>query len=315
MAKLEKVGFKKISPPSWSVDSKKIYYTSKNKTWSFNLSDLPIEFGDDYSNKSINPYPKISIKESKLYKRTLINVAKFTDKDIRYRTLVKILRPPAASYLDLARLVLKDPLWKDEEKLFILIEGLSYLSGFAYGTEIEKILSSIKWSNDSYIERMNLFYKYFISQYGAKKTYADQHEQATRFSPIVKIYRGFNIPNDMSIRERDTKNWFKQWGGKSCFYTATKKVAIDFATRHKAGYIKKLIKDGSLKAKDQKHLEGKIVVAEYKVPRDKIIYHSARLEEDECVCLPSDVILINYKFYGIDLLLSNLLGKKPILET
>ena len=124
------------------------------------------------------------------------------------------------------------------------------------------------------------------------------------FRSVSHIYRGFNVPTGSSVWDfdRDTKRWSRLEQGRSVYFTLSPKRALSFACLRKSSLAWKLVKEGRLKADQQKILEGRITVARYRIPVDDIILyqHAITICESECICKPKDAKLLNYRFYGFD---------------
>lgn len=306
-----RIGFTKINESGdWKLDNGVLIWKNSTHT-SIKVDDLPILSPES----RIEPC-KLNRQEKKrrivLYK----NPKNLTKKD-RYTIMKWSLVMDNDLFYTIANIILPSTKWTDDEKLSFLWGKLPRLSGFVHGKKVQKLLSNLKWNDNKFRQRMKLFYssarKYSLN--GDDSEWQSQYDEATvmSFGNKVILYRGFNVPPSASIRDKDTEKWFKQETGESVYYSIDENVASRFACVQKYQMINVAHKS-DLSYPDMLDLiKGKIAVARYQVDINDIILFDDVLgrSEGECICLPQNVDLLDYKFLGFDDFINILKSKNP----
>ena len=270
---------------------------------------------EDYSNPFV---PKLAATEA----REIIRDVKRINAELSFaqrQSLIKSCRDlDARRYFATGQMILRSKYWSDAEKIALLGTRLSDLQGFKYGKHVQRLLDTIRWQGADFVRRMNAFFdwKDQIVDDGTRQLIEIDRSIANGLSKQVRVYRGFNVPVQSSIRDKNVRRWLRQETGRGVYFTLSPKIALEFACLQKSSLAKIFLRNGRLKQQQREIVEGKIAVAEYKVPRDKIILyqHASRLWESESICKPSDVSLFNYKFYGFDYFVMALEGYKRKLR-
>lgn len=295
-------GFSKVSNvKEWSVKDLTIYWKESEET-SIKINELPFSFPDPV-------YPpdddeKIWVKNFKYKSKHKHKLSRQERIDLIRDTYY--FSPP--SYFKIIKDVLNSREWTDSEKIYSLLYKLPYLCGNTYGSEIEKLLSNIRWKDQSFKIRMDKFYK-SIRSYGfgkddyMKKLVLDEKE-VCKFRDKVILYRGFLVPSKESIRDERTSRWLKQATGQSVYFTTDINTAKYFAAINKFNAIMTTmyLDENKIIGINKTRLESKIAIAKYEVAIDDIILYDDYLgrKESECICLPEKVNLLHYDFMGLD---------------
>jgi hypothetical protein len=202
-------------------------------------------------------------------------------------------------YFKTGALVIANDQFSDVEKMSFL-ERISELQGFKYARKVTSLLSKLRWTDQNFINRWNGYVK-LIEERGEDMEAMEIDNRIVQSLPDnVNLYRGFNVPHQMQIR--NSGDWLKQRYGTGPYYSLSSKIALSFACRQKESLGRRAIEFGDLKKSEMDIFEGKIVVAKYSVPREKVIMynHAPKYLESECICEPRDVSLVSYKIFGID---------------
>ena len=217
------------------------------------------------------------------------------------------------AFIKISEELLPSKKWSDGEKLVFLNSNLPNFSGQRYGKELNKILYQISWNSKSFIKRMNDFNE-IIKKYDERRIDDLMEDQKVidEFGDRITIYRGFNVPNDESIRPKNTKQWLKQESGKSIYFTTSPEVARWFACTQKLEVIQKPKLHIEIDKHDNKLLQSRIVLAKYKASLDDVIIYHNNLgrKEQECIILPANTELKNYQFLGFDDFINTVNGKR-----
>jgi hypothetical protein len=292
-------GFSKVpSVKDWHVENGVIFWKEDSQT-SIKITDLPQL---NYEEPTIClPYSK---KTTKKYIEDLKNRKKLSDEK-RYNLMSDVHCFSPKNFFQIIKEILPSDEFADNEKLMMLLSKLPYLSGFEHGKELQKLLSKVLWQESSFKERMKQVHE-TINAFDfpiehARRASSSDSKSINKLDDKVVLYRGFNIPANESIRDKDINNWVKQTSGESVYFSLDIKMAEWFACIQKYQFLKAYT-NKSYGYFGSDFLEGKLTIAKYEIKINDLIMFDDALgrSEMECICLPENTKLIDYHFLGFD---------------
>jgi hypothetical protein len=297
---LSRKGFSKINDNGdWKIENGKLIWRDSPNT-SISIDQLP----GINPEVIISPCP-VTRQRRKEIMWSIANRHKLTAAQ-RHLMMQWALIMPVDLFFKVAAKLLTSRNWSDEEKLFYLWSKLPRLSGFEYGEKVHDLLLTLKWKEKSFKKRMQVFYdaarKYSLNGSDTEWQLAYDEKAVASLSNDVVLYRGFNVPADKTIREKDISRWMKQQYGKSVYYSIDSNIAERFACIQKHQMIKVAHETGAVSPDMKDMIEGKIVIARYRTDIDNLVMYDDVLGrcEGECICLPENVDLLDYRFLGFD---------------
>jgi hypothetical protein len=286
---------RKLKQPDWSIDGEYLVW-NRGGGIRINIAETGYEL-HYYSDQ------KLIRAQRKIIEELITRIEKRAGKHLSKEDCRLILQTAenwkiSEYFKSGARIVANDQ-FSDAEKMSFL-ERVSDLQGFKYGRKVTSLLSKLRWTDQNFINRWNGYVKLIEVRDGDMSAMEIDNRIVQSLPDNVKLFRGFNVPHLMRIR--DSKDWLKQQYGSGPYYSLSSKMALSFACRQKESLGRRMIDFGDLRKSEMEIFEGKIVVATFSVPREKIIMynHASKYPESECICDPGDVSMLSYKFFGID---------------
>ena len=298
--KRTRVGYRnKPKGPDWSVDGE---YLVWNRGEGVRIHTDIAGFDPFYFSTD-----KYAILERQLFERRVEDIKKKINKQLSEEDCDFISQTAAdwkiEDYFEIGARILASDQLSDVQKMLFL-EPISDLQGFKYGRDVSKLLTAVRWRSAAFIDRWNEYVKLAkaLNRLDGFIPAIEIDDGIVQGLPdSVRVYRAFNVPHNKSIRH--SREWYRQDFGTGPYYSLSSMIALGFACRQKSTLGRRAIEYGDLNEFETQLFEGKIVIAEYSVPRAKIVRFNHALKnrlESECICNPRDVSLRNYKFCGID---------------
>lgn len=319
MGQRPRKGFRAIrADPDWFVEGNRLVWNqSQQDRQSVEISRLAV-LQDYFPKYQTTPPHQFGARDAKLLLSAVRSKRKSDPNaldDLKLLTACDDL--DVNKYINAGMIILPSPYWSDAQKLFFLVLKISEIQGFTHGKDVQSMLSRIQWHDSHFTIRMNGLYELLqraetlslINRLGGYNPMEIDRAISNNLRGDVTIYRGFNVPTAKSVRDRNVmKMWFRQETGRGVYFTLSSQQALHFACLQKSSFASRLSQGESLKSEELKILGGKIAVAKYKIPIDKIILyqHAIARFESECICKPSDTLLVSYNFYGFDNLIDTL---------
>ena len=310
MAQNSRTGFRKRSDRSdWVVEGNRLVWTQSNRP-SVEISETAtlLDHWCDLAEMSTDKIPKIE-------KLELLSIIKKhpnppLNEMYRIQVIATCRELDMKEYIRAGEVILSSTHWSDAEKIGFLAAKLPRLPGLKYGRDVQKLLYRVRWQ-DSRLKRPHdkilRVPPACILQSKSPIEDLDQNIEIDRsivndLKGDVILYRGFNVPVDLSVRGRNVKSWDRQDEGRGVYFSLSEKLALAFACLQKSSFAAKMTDGIQLDSNEQSILGGKLVVGKYRVPADKIVlyHHAIARLESECICKPGDVSLMHYEFYGFD---------------
>lgn len=297
--------------PDWSIDGDFLCWKSP-ATHKIRVADLRhFVFSNDIgTDGSHSEHPAIPLPNNHPYK---------TPQGLRaierYKWLDRAVAYTAKDFFKVAPFVLKSRHWTDAEKLHLLSIKLNQFSGFRYGKELQSLLAQCLWTQRSGRDRIMAFYKHCEQDSIVSERAQSDAEEFERFSDPLILFRGFNVPPNETIRNRNVrKSWFQQETGKSVFFTTDEAVARWFACIQKARAVQKYQRGLKLTSEDKSIIGGRLCLAKYEASlADTILYQNRTgMNEKEVIILPFDTRLKSYKFLSFDDFVGTLSRSSPM---
>jgi hypothetical protein len=310
MGQRSRTGFSKRSDqPEWVVEGNRLVWARSSRP-SADISELPTlpDHWVDLEETSIEAIPKTE-------KLQLLKILqKHPNPPLNEMDRIQVIAGCSVidmkKYIRAGEIILSSLHWSDAEKIKFLAGKLSKLPGLKYGRDVQKLLYRVRWQDSSFRSRMTRYHELLCRAASESKSLLEDLNRRIGIDRSivddmkgdVLLYRGFNVPADLSVRERNVRSWDRQDEGRGVYFSLSEKWALAFACLQKSSYAAKLINGNRLDSKERKILGGTIAVGKYKIPIDRIIlyHHAIGRQESECICKPSDASLIHYKFYGFD---------------
>lgn len=312
-----RTGFRKISQvDEWSIQGDLLIWRGSTEK-SFTLSELCEDNGR--TDEPFVPYQN----ERALLKKITNMIRHRNEYSVpdRYLFLKSSHVMSLKLFYQVAEELLQSKKWTDGEKLYFLIWKLPFLSGFDHGIDLEKLLLKIVWKSKLLKDRMQELHA-AVKLHGLIESKIEMRasidaEVVENMSDKITLYRGFNVPLDESVRDKNVSNWLKQACGKSVYYTMHEDLARWFAWRQKTLLVRSIVAGHITPEHGRALLGGRLTVAKYEVDRDDIIFFNDWITrtESECICLPRKVNLVDYKFMGYDDAVKIQNSKRPIMNT
>lgn len=296
-----RTGFKpKEKSPDWWLDGAILCWKNP-AVKSININELPkFTINSDefhYESESLKGTHKGTFKE------ILKNPIHLSSEE-RVSILSHFADVKTKNFLDLSPLVFENQKWSDAEKLFFLNVKIQLIDGFKFGNEVQRLIANIKWKSTDVISRMNEFYSFYLSTFPDRIDLVNlDSKRFNGFSKNLIVYRGFNVPVNKIIRDKNIqKAWYRQEYGKSIYFSASEGIARWFACINKVKVIQKIRNGMKLSSEDKEILGGRLCIAKYSLPIDNVVIYQSELarKEDEIIALPSKAELKNYKFLGFN---------------